>query len=445
MLAAPGGLAVAVALPPLFLHVDHQPGTTLHLGSAGVHIALSDVCVVALALAALAAGLRRGFGPLRAGKPVWIAGAALLVMVGSATLYGRAVHSDYRLATHAVTAAKFAEYALLALAVPLLVRSSRDLATLLRGLTAWSAAATVVALMQFFGADVAAAWPAGRRQPSFLGHHDFAALSGATLALALAAIALGRAWPFGRALPIAAGLAGGIGLVLSGSSAGAIGATVAALLAALAVRFRGGITLRRVAGLAAVVGSVSVGVVVLRGHDFDQFVRWLGIRPAEKTTSRDVQSYAQRTVLLYIGWRIFLDHPAVGVGWQASSQHSSYAPFLADAHREFPGTAAKAFPGPGHEYGVQNAYVQALADLGVVGFLILASFLATVLSVAARTAVRGPPDASAEAIVGLLWLVVAAGVWTALGLVAGIPLDALLWLAVGLTVAAAAKARNVDA
>jgi hypothetical protein len=300
----------------------------------------------------------------------------------------------------------------------------------------------VTALIQFFGADIASAWPAGRRQPSFLGHHDFAALSGATLALGLAAIALGRAWPFGRALAVTAGLAGGIGLILSGSSAGAIGAIAAAALAALLARMRTGISLRQVAGLVAAVGVASAGVVVLRGHDFDQFLRWLGVRPAEQTTSQDVQSYAQRTVLLYIGWRIFLGHPIAGVGWQASSQHSSYAPYLGAAHRRFPKTAAKAFPAPGREYGVQNAWVQSLADMGVIGFALLAAFFATGLAVACRAALRAPP---AVGLIAALWLVVAGAVWTALGLVAGIPLDALVWLSAGLAVVAAAGVRDVRA
>jgi O-antigen ligase len=206
---------------------------------------------------------------------------------------------------------------------------------------------------------------------------------------------------------------------------------------------RSGISLRRVAALAGVVGAVAGGVLILRGHDFDQFLRWLGIRPAEQTTSRDVQTYAQRTVLLYIGWRIFLDHPVAGVGWQASSAHSSYAPHLDDAHRRFPDTAEKAFPAPGREYGVQNAYMQALADMGVLGFTALVAFLGAGLAVAGRVALRGPPGSGA--FVALLWLVVAGAVWSAIGLVAGIPVDALIWIAAGLAVASAAGARNARA
>jgi hypothetical protein len=432
-----GGIAVAVALPPLLLHVDHQPGTTVHVGSVGVHVALSDLCVVGLALAGLAAGLRWGFAPLRAGRAIWIASAALLVMVAAATLYGRAVHSEYHLGTHAVTAAKFALYALIAVAVPLLVRSRLDLAVVAGGLVAWSAAATTVALMQFFGADVAGAWSAGRRQPSFLGHHDFAALSGASLAIAFVAVAAGPRLPLPRALTCTAGVAGTLGLVLSGSSAGAIGVGVAALATLLAARAMKTLTARRIGAIAGIVAAIGGGVLVLRGGDFDQFLRWLGVRTEQTTTREDVQSYAQHTLLAYLGIRIFLDHPLGGVGWQASGEYASYKPYLGDAHRRFPRTAEKAFPSPDRPYGVQNVWIQALADLGVVGFAFFAGLFATALVVAASVARRARPLASALALACGLALLIEMGVWSANGLVAGIPMDALLWLALGLIVTAA--------
>lgn len=439
-----GGIAVAIALPPLFLHVDHQPGTTVHVGSVGVHVALSDLCIAGLALAALVTALRRGFGPLRAGRPIWIAGAALLVMVAAATLYGRAVHGEYHLGTHAVTAAKFAFYALIALAVPLLVRSSRDLAAVAAGLVAWSAAATAVALLQFFGADVASAWSAGRRQPSFLGHHDFAALSGASLAIALVAVVAGPRLPVPRLLAVTAGAAGPLGLVLSGSTAGAVGLGVAALAALLAARGMNTLTLQRAGAIAGIVAVVGGGVLILRGQDFDQFLRWLGVRTAQRTTSEDVQSYAQHTLLAYLGMRIFLDHPVGGVGWQGSAEYASYKPYLDDAHRRFPHTAEKAFPAPDRPYGVQNVWIQALADLGVAGFALFVGLFVTGLVIAARVARRAPPLASALAVACGLTLLVEMGVWSANGLVAGIPMDALLWLVLGLIVTAAGM-RRVDA
>jgi hypothetical protein len=60
------------------------------------------------------------------------------------------------------------------------------------------------------------------------------------------------------------------------------------------------------------------------------------------------------------------------------------------------------------------------------------------LTVGIRAARRAPPELAAPALVGILWLLVAAGVWNGLGLVAGIPLDALTWMSFGLIAAAAA-------
>jgi hypothetical protein len=58
---------------------------------------------------------------------------------------------------------------------------------------------------------------------------------------------------------------------------------------------------------------------------------------------------------------------------------------------------------------------------------------------------RAPPGAVVVTTAGLLWLLVAAGVWNGLGLVAGIPLDALTWLGVGLIGAAAAWTADATA
>ena len=80
---------------------------------------------------------------------------------------------------------------------------------------------------------------------------------------------------------------------------------------------------------------------------------------------------------------------------------------------------------------MQNAFVQAAADLGVPGLLALLGLFAAGLWTAIAGYRRGPP----EALVPLLWLVIAAAELTALGLFAGVPVDALLWLALGLAVA----------
>ena len=173
-------------------------------------------------------------------------------------------------------------------------------------------------------------------------------------------------------------------------------------------------------------------------------VRALGVRHKEEEVG--VQTYVQRALLAYIGWRIFLDHPIAGTGWQASvKEPATYRPYLADAHREFPDAPELAFPSPAHPWGIQNAYVQSLADLGVIGLLLWLWLFASGLYVAGRRALRAPPEAATVALTAGLWLLVAMGVWTALGLVAGIPLDGLTWVALGLAVAAAAGATRANA
>jgi hypothetical protein len=73
-----------------------------------------------------------------------------------------------------------------------------------------------------------------------------------------------------------------------------------------------------------------------------------------------------------------------------------------------------------------------LADLGVVGLLLLVALLLAAGALAARAALRAPPLTAFVVTLGLFWLLLALGLWSALGLVAGVPLDALTWLALGL-------------
>jgi O-antigen ligase len=432
----PASLVLAAALPILFLHVDYQPGFTVHTGTASEHVVLSDFVLLAVGAAALVAGLRRGFAPLRAGLPIWIAGAIFLADVGAGSVYPKLWASGYEASTHAVTAAKFAEYSLLALSVPLLVRARQDVELLLAALVAWSVTATVVGIAQIFGADILEEWTAGRRQPSFLGHHDFASLSGAALAICLVGLALRPVWRPRPVLLAVAGASGGLGLIISGSSAGAIGLAVGVAALLVGARLRGWLDRRRVAAIVAATAVVLGGVFILRADAFDQFLRFVGIEQA-KVQNNGVQSYVQRTVLAYIGWRIFEDNPIGGAGWQASSEQRVYGPYLPAAHREFPGTPELAFPSPQHPWGVQNAFVQAMSDLGIVGLITFLGLLVTALAVTARTALRAPPATAVTALVALVWLILVMGVLSALGLVAGIPTDALLWLSLGFCVLAA--------
>jgi O-antigen ligase len=440
--AIPASVVLAAAIPFLFFHIDFQPGFTVDVGSLSAHAVLSDFAVLAVAVVAAVAGVRHGFAPLRAGWPIWVAGGLFVLLVGAASLYPRIWDDAYDVSTHAVTAAKFGEYAVLAPAVPLLLRRARDLEIVLAALVVWATAAAAVGVLQIFGVDFFDAWSPGRRQPSFLGHYDLAAICGASLLFALIVLALRPTIALPRWLLVAAGAAGAVGVTVSGSAAAGLGlaaATVAVLLVAAYLRR---LTVRRALASLGVVAAVAVGILVMRGGDVDQFVRFLGIREHDPSAQENVQTYVQRTMLAYIGWQVFLDHPVAGAGWQSSAKEEQvYADYLDDARREFPDTPAEAFPSPEHPYGIQNAYIQALADLGVIGFLLLMATFVAGLWLAGRAALRGQPEARLPGVLAGAWLLLAMGTWTAVGLVAGVPLDALTWIALGLAAAAAAGAK----
>jgi O-Antigen ligase len=416
----PTVLVLAAALPIVFLHVNYQPGFSLRLGSTSAGVELSDIAVIAVAVAALWQGLRSGFGTLRAALSLWIAGAALVLWI--------VIRSESL--RHLVTAAKFAEYALLALSVPLLLRRRNDWELVAAVIVIWSGVATLVGLLQFFGVDIAAAWPAGRRQPSFLGHNDFAALSALAIGIGLAAIIFER-----RRIGWAAIVSGVLGATLAGATAGLIGIAAGACGLLYAAWRRRALTVTHVALCGVVVAIVAAGVFTLRAGDYDAFVRFLHIRRNQHAQRAGVETYAQHTLLAYIGYRIWRAHPVAGAGWQGSTDAKNVDPQLPAARKQFPNVSPISFPTSAHEWGVQDAYVQALADLGVIGLVLWLAPFAIALVLALRANV--PPGAIAS-----FGVLAAAGLWAGQGLVAGLPLDGVMWLAFGLAATAAANARG---
>ncbi len=416
---SPGAAALALAVPFLFLHIKYQPGVRVPLGSTHLGLELSDVAVVVVALVALREGLRAGFAPLRPALPLWVASAALIlwIFIRSGSL------------EHFVTAAKFSEYPLLAFSAPLILRRRSDWELVAAATVAWSVAATCFGLLQFLGVDMAEAWAAGRRQPSFLGHSDFAALSALALGIGLAAVLLA-----GKRIGWVAVASGGVGLILSGATAGLIGIAAGTAGFLYAVSRRRRLAVRDVAVSGVVVAVVAAGVLVLRAGDFENFLRFVHLKGRETQTA-DIQTYSHHALLAYIGYQIWRDHPLAGAGWQASTDPEVVDPQLPAARKKFPDVSPLAFPTREHEWGVQNAYVQAAADLGLIGLVLWLAPFALALVLAFRA--NAPPGAVAG-----FTILSAMGIWGGQGLVAGIPLDAVTWLGFGLAGVAAAAQRS---
>src|SRR5262249_8650960 len=201
---------------------------------------------------------------------------------------------------------------------------------------------------------------------------------------------------------------------------------VLAAITVIVVGHRSGTLTGRRAGLiVAIVAVVAVGTLALRSYDITNFFSFLGIKPTTTSTAEDVQTGSQRAMLAYIGLRIWEDHPLGGVGFDRSSNR--YQPYLAAAKRKFPNQPAQAYPGPTHPWGVQNFWVQLLADAGIVGLVLgVGTFVLGLV-----TALRAPPLFLFFGLVAAGWIFVAAGTWNAVGIVAGIPLQAITWLGVG--------------
>ena len=418
---------LAAAVPFLFLHATYQPSLSLGLGSTSVDATLADAAIACVVAAALVRARRDGAGPLADARWLLVLTTSFVLLGALSLATPSLLGEDYDLAPHAVSVAKFAWYALLLPATALLVRSTAEAMPLARAVTAWSVAATGFGLLQFLGlvAEFEGKRP-GQREPSFVGIHDFAALSGAALAVGAIGFALaGDGRPAGRRLSLVALASGSLGVILSGAMTAVLGVWLAVAAILLGVRAARRLRLDRALALAGVVVLVAAGTAVMRAETIGRFAEFLGIRDRVEETG--IESYAHRTLLAYIGGRIWLDNPVTGVGWQASSEEWAYAPYLDDARDRFPDEPAQAFPAPERPWGIQLLYLQAAADLGVAGVALLLGLAAAAVTAGIRGVRRSP-----VALLGLGWLSVAAGVWSGIGLVSGLPLGALTWIALGL-------------
>src|SRR5205085_3380410 len=119
-------IVLAAAFPLLFIHARYQPTIRVGAGSTTVSIQLADFAVLAVVIAAVGSGLRRGWAPLRPGLALWVSAALSFAWIGVEILIPHGT-SGYPTAKHTVTASKFLEYAFLAPALVLIVRRQAEL------------------------------------------------------------------------------------------------------------------------------------------------------------------------------------------------------------------------------------------------------------------------------------------------------------------------------
>jgi O-Antigen ligase len=412
-------LVAAATIPLMFLHRRYQA----HFAIGRVDVYSSDLAVLVVVVCAAIAGFRFGWEPLRRGRTLWLLMLALLGLL-LLSCFWRPVGD---LGTHLTTWTKLAEYALLAPAIVLLFRRTVDLDRFLVVFVAWALAAGLWGALMFFGiVDDPEGPRPGQREVAFLGHQDYGAFTGAALAVGLAAIALGAR----RRLAIAAVIGGGLGVALDASIFAYLGTILAAIAVAVVTQRLGTLTIRRLLALGAILVVVGSGVLVLRGSDVSNYLAFLGVSHAAASTDTGVQTGQQRTMLLWMGWQMWQDHPLLGIGLDRSN--TGFEPYLEALKRRFPGEPAQAYPSTQNPWGVQNYYGQLAADTGIVGFVLGLAVFGAGLLLGARQAFRS----SFAGLIAVCWIVVAAGTWNALGIVAGIPLDALTWIGLGLAAAA---------
>jgi O-Antigen ligase len=409
-------LVAAAAIPIVFLHERYQWKL-----ASGVYS--SDLAVAAVVLAALASAFIFGWEPLGRGRWLWALAAAFIGIQLVACFY----RPEELLGSRLHTIARLVEYMLLAPACVLLFRRAVDFDRFLAVFVAWALAAGLWGVLMFFAiVDDPQGPRPGQREVSFLGHQNYGAFTGATLAAGFAALALGER----KRLAIAAIVGGSLGVILDASVFVYLGVLVAAVAIAAATALSRTLTLRRGLALGAILLVVGAGVGVLRGSDVTSYLGFLGVTEPAKTTDQGVQTGQQRTMLLWMGWEMWKNNPLLGIGFLRSN--TDFAPYLAAMRRKFPKQPRLAYPSNAHQWGVQNYFVELATDTGIVGLALGLATFGYGLVLAFREA-RGSP------LLGLVaagFVLVVAGAWLAVGITAGIPMDAVTWIGLGLAAAA---------
>ena len=367
--AAASALAVLVTIGPV-LCVAGIAGLAAagwlpvlgHFG--GVDLTLPDVLYVG-AVAGWAAGtLKQGADDTRtthAGQGIPQLPAILFLAFAGLTLWHVQVVDPGELDDSLISWLRLVQTASLAWLAAVLLETKKDVTVLIGAIAAGGSVAVLLALQEAItdGGNLLVDRYAGTLGPNALG-----LVSGLLLVFA----ACGTPSPRGSQR-IMLGLAGLLGLGLA-KSVGAFVATGIAL--AVWASFTG-----RSAPLARATRLV-VALVIAAVFVFGA-VQYL--RPTSTPTDAGFResSASQRIILGAAGLEVFQRNPVIGAGWQRSAAPAVIGdPEIASELRSrFPTAKNEFFPDV-NPSSVHNAYVQILADLGLIGFALFAAVVASV-------------------------------------------------------------------
>lgn len=147
-------------------------------------------------------------------------------------------------------------------------------------------------------------------------------------------------------------------------------------------------------------------------------------------------SWAHRLVQGAAGFFIFASFPLFGCGWQSSSIAAYDPKVLEPLFKLFPKLPYYYFPSPAGA-GVHNAYIQVLAELGILGALAFLYVVAMIVKFSWKVLESTKGQGSAESMARLSFLgIVYVLIWlNTNGLFGGLPEQALLWFFFGSLIA----------
>jgi hypothetical protein len=311
---------------------------------------------------------------------------------------------------------KLVEYFILGLGASLVLWNRRAIQIVVGAFVASAA------VLGFIGAvEILRSHRLGARAESLTGTDPLGLIGAAIIAVVWSAPSLLGTRRFRRA----AAATGVLCFVVAGSMSAALGLLLAGTFAA-ARRLGGFAEFRR---RSILVGAVSVlGAVVLllatRWNDVSAAARHFG--PNSSTQTQHSGSFIQRLMFADFGFRIWLDHPVLGVGFQQTPKLSEWGPYFASVRADFPTLPITYFPEiSGMSFGqpvsttkfsLHTVYSQLLAETGVVGFVLFSLGFVGAAGPAFRHARK-----SEVACIGALVVLVVLGALTRNELYGGLP------------------------